>query len=166
MPTATESAVLRMLSAIEIDAESVAAAVQDLGNEGVTVLCDVALGTFPGLRAKIRANAVALLGSVNHPQARETLLLLLRDSSPDFSIRALRAAARRNDPSIVPELGALLQQAALPALVAAETVVALRALGSADARRILDAYQTADPARVPHRGTPAVEQVLRNTAAP
>jgi len=164
MPTTAASTVLRMLSAIEVDSEAAAEVVQDLGNEGVTVLCELALGTFPGLRAKIRANAVVVLAWVSHPQARETLQLLIRDPSPDFSIRALRAVARRKDPTIVAELGTLLQQVTLPPLVAAETVVALQTFDSTDARQILDVYRLADPGRFPHRGAAAVQQALRATA--
>jgi hypothetical protein len=164
MPTAAESTVLRTLSAIEVDGEAAAGVIQDLGNEGVTVLCEVALGTFPGLRAKIRANAVVVLASVNHPQAQEALHLLIRDPSPDFSIRALRAVARRKDLTVVAELGTLLRQATLPPLVAAETVLALRAFDSTDARQILDTYRLADPGRFPHRGAAAVQQALQTTA--
>jgi len=161
MSTPIESAILRLLSAIEIDSESAAAAIADWGNEGVTVLCDVALGTFPGLRPKVRLNAVALLDAVDHPQAHETRHLLLRDPNPDVSVRALRGSARLRDTAVVAELGRALQQTSLPPLVAAEAVRALIAIDSPDAQQVLTHYAAADPTQYPHRAALAVNGQLR-----
>jgi HEAT repeat protein len=161
MATEAEAAVLRLLSAIEFDSAPAAAAILNFGNEGVTVLCDAALGTYPGLRPKVRLNAVALLDAVAHPQARETLRLLVRDADPDVSIRAVRAAARLRDEASVAEMARVLRQPELPPLVAAETVRALAAINSADARRALGDYEAADPARYPHRAAAVVNEQLR-----
>ena len=124
-------------------------------------LCDIALGTFPALRPKVRLNAVALLDAINHPQARETLHLLLRDENPDVSIRAVRGAARLRDPEAVAALERSLRQPTLPPLVAAETVRALTQIDSPDAQRTLSEYAAADPVAFPHRGSDVVARQLR-----
>ena len=93
MPSETEAAVLKMLSAIEIS-PALARRIERQGNEAVTALCEIALGVPPGLRMKVRTNATALLDKVDHPQARETLELLLSDPNEGVRIRALRAAGR------------------------------------------------------------------------
>jgi len=161
MPTPAETTVLSLLSSIEIDGEATAAAIVSLGNEGVTVLCDIALGTFPTLRPKLRSNAVALLDAVNHPQARETMHMLLRDANPDVSIRAIRASGRLRDPESVVELERSLRQPTLSPIVAAEAVRALTQIDTPDARRTLTDYEAADPASLPHRGASVVLQQLR-----
>ena len=160
MPTQAEITLLQLLSAIEVEPQSVAKAIEGLGNEGVTVLCDVALGTFPGLRPKVRTNAVALLGYVDHPQAKETVHLLVKDPDPDVGIRALRAAGRRKEASLVPELAKMLQAASLSPLVAAEVVGALQAIDSPEAHSALADYGQADPGKVPHRAAPVVNTYL------
>jgi HEAT repeat protein len=161
MPTPAETTVLRLLSSIEIDSEATAAAILDLGNEGVTVLCEIALGTFPTLRPKMRLNAVSLLDAVNHPQARETMRMLLRDANQDVSVRAIRAAGRLRDPESVVELDRSLRQPTLSPIVAAETVRALTRIDSPNARQTLSAYEAADPSALPHRGAAVVVQQLR-----
>jgi len=164
MATEAETTVLRLLSEIELNGAAAAAKIMALGNEGVTVLCDIALGSFPGLRPKLRLNAVAMLDEVNHPQARETLHLLVRDTNPDVSIRAVRALGRLRDPDVVAALSQSLRQPTLPPIVAAETVRALTQIDSPDARNALTAYEAADPGALPHRAAPAVGEQLRGRA--
>ena len=134
--------------------------IQTLGNDAVTVLCDVALGTFPGLRPKVRTNAVALLGWVDHPQAAETLRLLVGDVNPDVKARALRAVGRKRDDVVVDDLGRMLREEALPPVIAAEVVKALLAIDSAAARVTLAEYEAADASRYPHRAAPVVRTYL------
>jgi len=162
MATQAETEVLRLLSAIEVEPEDAAKAVLDLGDEAVTVLCEAALGSFPGLRAKVRTNAVALLGWVKHPQAQEATRLLIRDPNPDVSIRALRAVGRQKNSTITHDLGRMLQNASLPPLVAAEVVKALIAIDSPESRKALSAYDIADPKALPHRGSELVAAYLQS----
>ena len=71
MPTENEIRVLRLLSAIEISPNA-GATIEGWGNEAVTVLCEAALGSYPGLRQKVRTNAVSVLGSMSHPNCGVT----------------------------------------------------------------------------------------------
>src|SRR5215831_7360970 len=118
MPTANETRVMEMLNAIEIPADA-GAAIEGWGNEAVTVVCEAALGTYTALPFKMRTNAVALLGSLTHPQARETVLLLIPDVQIDVSIRAMRAAGRQKNTAAVTQLEEILKRRDTMALLAA-----------------------------------------------
>jgi len=164
MPTEMESRVLEALSAIEIEPE-LARQIEDWGTEAVTVACEAALGTYVGLRPKIRTNAIALLGHVNHPQARETVPMLVNDSDRDVAIYAMRAAGRQRNEAVVEKLGRVLEASDSAPLLAAEALEALREVGSSAARARVAAYSAASPERLPHRGSAAVNAVLRRAAA-
>jgi HEAT repeat protein len=160
MATEIEVRVMNVLRAIEIPSKA-ASKIQSWGNEAVTALCDAALGTYPNLRKKVRANAAALVGQMDHPQAIETLPLLITDSNPDVAIRAIRAAARRKHEPAVERLRQILTNSDASPLVAAEAVQALITIDSASARKQLEAFEAATPERNRLRGNPVVERVLR-----
>jgi HEAT repeat protein len=160
MPTEMEIQVLEVLNAIEIPSGA-AREIESWGNEAVTVVCEAALGTYPGLRSKVRYNAVSLLGKMDHPQAREAVPLLINDPDPDVAIRAMRAAGRQNSAEGVGRLGEILRRENAPPLLAAEAVKALSAIDSSQARTALEEYTGASPNALPHRGSPAVQAVLQ-----
>ena len=109
MPTEIETRVMKVLTAIEIPPD-VAQKIQSWGNEAVTVVCEAALGSYPGLRMKVRTNAVALLGHMTHPQAIETIQVLVNDPNSDVSIRAMRAAGRQKNEQVIDKLGQVLKK--------------------------------------------------------
>lgn len=162
MPSEIETTVLRMLSAIE-PSPNTAKRIAEMGPAAVTVLCEVAVGAYPGLRAKVRTNAVGLLGWVDRPQARETALLLLGDPDPDVAIRAMRSAGRVGDADAVPVLARLLESGGTAPLLAAEAVRALDAIGSDEARDVLSRYVRMgdDEAAPPHRRSDVVAETMR-----
>lgn len=162
MPTANEIRVLKLLSAIEIP-PTAGQTIQSWGNEAVTIVCEAALGTYPGLRPKVRNNAVALLGWMDHQQAMETVPLLLTDANTDVSIRAMRAAGRQKNEASVDKLGQLLRRKEASPLLAAEALGALLAIDSDKARASVATYKAASPADLPHRGSRVVESVLSAT---
>jgi HEAT repeat protein len=159
--TPIEESVLRMLSAIEVSMKA-ADAILARGNGAVTATCDIALGNLPGIRAKVRGNAVALLGRMDRPQVRETLALLARDSSPDIRIRAFRSAGRLKAPEVVDALGAALRDSATPPVVAAEAALALDAMATPEALSLLERYRVADDAPS-HRDTTTVKDAMART---
>lgn len=159
MPTETEVRVMDILNSIEIPTDA-AQTIGSWGNEAVTVVCEAALGTYPGFRPKVRNNAVALLGRMSHPQATETIPLLVNEPDPEVSIRAMRAAGRQRNEIVVDTLDQILKKSESSPLIAAEAVRSLTAIGSAKARAILDAYIAASPDTHPHRGSVMVEHVL------
>ena len=161
MPTEIESRVLKLLSAIEIKPDA-AQLIESWGNEAVTVACDAAMGSFPGLRPKVRNNAAALVGRMTAPQAKETLTILIRDANPEVAIRAIRASAVKKDPSTIPSLAQLLNSSTSGAVVAAEAVKALKAIGTSEAKSILSAYDSADPVAIPHRGSKVVITAMQS----
>ena len=162
MPTEIEKSVINLLSATDYAPGTVPGKlIESWGNEAVTVACEIASGAYPGLRKKIRTNAVDALETIDRPQARETVQLLVKDTDTDVSIRALRAAASQKNINVVGAIAKLLQSASLPPLVAAETVAALIAIDSSEARQVLRQYESADPAAYPHRGDDVVKQYLR-----
>jgi HEAT repeat protein len=163
MPTPTESRVLELLTAIDIPPDVLARQIEQLGTPGVTVLCDVALATYPGLRKKVRSNAVALLGWIQHPQAEEALIVAIGDSDPDLATRALRAAGRRQLATSIAPIAALLDRASTNPLVAAEAIKALAQINVVEAGGILSRYIAGD-AKVPHRTSTVVERVLTRLA--
>ena len=165
MPTENEVRVLKILSAIEIPSNA-GQTIQSWGNEAVTVVCEAALGTYPGLRPKVRNNAVALLGWMDHPQAQETVPLLMNDSNTDVAIRAMRAAGRQKNENGVDKLAEMLDQKDTQPLLAAEAVSALLAVGSAGALATVTAYRSANPTDLPHRGSRAVISVLSESRPP
>ena len=109
MPTEMESRMLQLLSAIEIERDA-PQYIESLGNEAVTVICEAALGSYPGMRPKVRANAVVLVGRMNHPQALETMALLVSDPDPGIAIRAIRAAGRKRNTGLVEKIARVLDQ--------------------------------------------------------
>ena len=164
MPTEIESRVLEALSAIEIEPE-LARLIEEWGNEAVTVVCEAALGTYVGLRPKIRTNAIVLLGHMSHPQARETVPMLVNDSDRDVAIYAMRAAGRQRNEAVTEKLGRVLEASDSAPLLAAEAFNALTQIGSSAARSHVEAYSAASPEHLPHRASAAVNAVLRRAAA-
>lgn len=165
MPTENEVRVLKILSAIEIP-PTAGQTIQSWGNEAVTVVCEAALGTYPGLRPKVRNNAVALLGWMDHEQAQETVPLLLNDSNSDVAIRAMRAAGRQKNEAGIDKLAEMLNQKGTEPLLAAEAVSALLTIGGTEAAATVAAYRSANPADLPHRGSRAVISVLSESRPP
>lgn len=159
MPTETELQVLKLLTAIELT-PATAQRIESMGTEAVTVLCEVALGTYPGLRTKVRTNATGLLGWMTHPQAAETLQLLVDDADPDVRLHAFRAVGRKGDDGAVDSLARVLGAPDTSALMAAEAVKALTAINSPRARQAVTTYEQASPAGHPHRSSAVVRDVL------
>jgi HEAT repeat protein len=161
MPTEIENSVINLLSATDFaPGTDPGKLIESLGNEAVTVACEIASGAYPGLRKKIRTNAVDALETIDRPQARETVQLLVKDTDPDVSIRALRAAAGQKNINAIGSMAKLLQSATLPSLVAVEVVAALIAIDSPEARQLLQQYESMDPATYPHRGDDLVKRYL------
>jgi hypothetical protein len=161
MPTEIENSVISLLSATDYaPGADPGKLIESWGNEAVTVACEIASGAYPGLRKKIRTNGVDALQTIDRPQARETVQLLVMDSDTDISIRALRAAAGQKNTNAVGAMAKLLQSASLPSLAAAETVAALIAIDSSEARQALQQYESADPVAFPHRGDDLVKRYL------
>jgi hypothetical protein len=164
MAGATEQQVLQLLHAYELDAGT-AQAIEQLGPEAVTVLAEAALGAYPDLRPKARQNAVYLLGVVQHPQAAETVALLVDEDDPAIAIRALRAARRQRNEAVVGTLARMLTSPNLTPVVAAETVATLDAIGSEAARTAIVGYAEATSSELPHRGSRIVAQYLAEADA-
>lgn len=160
MPDETVVQVMKILSAIEIP-PGAAKQIEEMGNAAVTVLCDVALGSYPGLRPKVRTNAVALLRWMSHPQALETTALLINDANPDVAIRALRAAGVQKNEDVVDKIGQILTKPASNPLLAAEAAKALLAIDSPKAKTLMETYEKASPNTLPHRHSPEVENILQ-----
>jgi hypothetical protein len=164
MPTETEIRVMKLLTAIELTPAS-ADRIVEWGNEAVTVVCEAALGVYPGLRQKVRTNAVALLGWIDHPQAVETIPLLVTDPNPDVAIRAMRAAGRRQLDSVVEQLAGVLESPEATPVLAAEAAKALHAIGTPQAEAALNDYRSKSPSVLPHRGSRVVADVLERRGA-
>jgi hypothetical protein len=160
MPDEIVVKVMKILSAIEIP-PSAAQKIEEMGTEAVTVLCEVALGSYPGLRPKVRTNAVALLGQMTHPQAIETTALLVNDANPDVAIRALRSAGTQKNEKVVDKIGQMLKKPTLSPLVAADSVKALLAIDSSKSRSVFEGYEKESPSTLAHRGSPTVEDIMR-----
>ena len=160
MPTDVEVRVMQLLSAIEVPSNA-AELIEELGTEAVTVACEVALGSYPGVRLNVRTNAAAVVGRMTHPQARETLAMLVTDENPRVALRALRAAGRRQDDTLVGEIATVLRRATTDQFTANEAIRALRAIGSPAALRELDEYAGASPEGLPHRSSALVQHALR-----
>ena len=159
MPDETVVTVMKILSAIEIP-PSAAEKIEEMGNPAVTVVCEVALGSYPGLRFKVRTNAVALLGWLKHPQAIETIALLVNDANPDIATRALRAAGRQKNDGVVDKIAEMMKQPAASPLLVAEGLKALLAIDSSKSRSTFDEYEKGSP-NTPHRHTPVVQNILQ-----
>lgn len=159
MPTDTEIRVMKILTAIEIT-PAAAQKIKEWGNEAVTVVSEAALGTYPGLRLKVRTNAVALLGWIDHPQAVETIPLLVHDANPDVAIRAIRAAGRQKNENVVNKLAQILTKPESTPVLAAEAAKALLAIGSPSAQAALAVYEAASPDQYPHRGSNVIRDVI------
>jgi len=161
MPTENEERVLDLLSAVDyVPGLDPGKLIQSWGRDAVTVACEVALGSYPGLQRKVRTNAVAVLETITEPQALETVTLLVKSPDSDVSIRALRAAAGQKNASVVKSIAQMVQSPSLEPLVAVEAVKALAAVDSADARTVLKAYAEADPEKFPHRANALVGSYL------
>jgi hypothetical protein len=160
MPTEIESRMLQLLSALEIERDA-PQYIESLGDEAVTVICEAALGSYPGIRPKMRANAVLLAGRMSHPQALETIALLVSDPAPEIAIRAMRAAGRKRSAGLVETIGRVLDQPISGALLAAEALDALLHIDTPEARLRVKAYEAVNAADLPHRRSPAVEYTLR-----
>jgi hypothetical protein len=160
MPTEMESRTLQLLRAIEINRDS-ASYIESLGHEAVTVVCEAALGSYPGIRPKMRANAVTLAGKMNHPQALETTELLVSDPDANMAIRAVRAAGRKRSAGLVNKIARVLDQPFSDTLLVAEALNALLQIDTPEARLRVKAYEGANAADLPHRRSRAVEHTLR-----
>ena len=161
MPDETVVEVMKILSAIEIP-PGAAKKIEEMGNAAVTVLCEVALGSYPGLRPKVRTNAVALLRWMNHPQALETTALLINDANPDVAIRAMRAAGVQKNENVVDKISQILTKPTSSSLLAAEAAKALLTIDSPKAKAVMETYEKASPNVLPHRHSPEVEDIIRN----
>jgi HEAT repeat protein len=159
MATENEVRVLDVLSGFEIP-EGMGPVIEGWGTDAVTVVCEAALGTYSSVRPKVRYNAVAMLGAMSHPQAKETVHLLITDPSSDVSIRAMRAAAQQRNELAVDDLGRVLTKPDLPPVVAAEAVKALNAIGSTEARAALTRYAASTDEQSQHRRNPLVMKRL------
>lgn len=160
MPDETVVQVMKILSAIEIP-PGAAKRIEEMGNAAVTVLCEVALGSYPGLRPKVRTNAVAMLRWMKHPQALETTALLVNDANLDVAIRALRAAGVQKNDGVVDKIGQILTKPASSSLLAAEAAKALLAIDSPKAKAVLETYEKSSPNTLPHRHSPEVDNILK-----
>jgi hypothetical protein len=160
MPTEMESRTLQLLRAIDIKRDT-ASYIESLGHEAVTVICEAALGGYPGIRPKMRANAVTLAGKMSHPQALETIALLVSDPDPNMAIRAVRAAGRKRSDGLVEKIARVLDQPLSNTLLAAEALDALLHIDTPEARLRVKAYEAASAADLPHRRSPAVEYTLQ-----
>jgi hypothetical protein len=163
MPSPTEIEVMRLLSAIDARPEDVAATIMAGGSPSVTVVCEAALGSYPGIRTKIRTNAASLLGWLQHPQAAETASLLVLDDDPDVAIRALRAVRRQGNEGAIDHAVLLLQRPGTSPVVAAEVVKALSGFETNRAKTALARYRDASPADLPHRDAAVVRAALEAT---
>jgi hypothetical protein len=160
MPTEMESRMFQLLRAIEIE-DDAPQYIESLGNEAVTVICEAALGSYPGIRPKMRANAVVLVGRMSHPQALETIALLVSDPDPGIAVRAMRAAGRKRSAGLVEKIARVLDQPMSGALLAAEALDALLQIDTPEAQHRVKAYEAASPTDLPHRRSPPVEYTLR-----
>ena len=160
MPTENEVRVLRLLSAIEIPTNA-GQTIEGWGTEAVTVACDAAMSNYPGLRAKVRMNAVSVIGWMSHIQAKECIKILIKDSSPDVAIRAMRAAGRQKSEEVVEDLSSLLDSAAPSDILAAEALKALASIASPTAQISVQSYLVASPTALPHRGSELVQAVIQ-----
>jgi hypothetical protein len=161
MPTENEKKVLNLLSATDlVGVGDPGALIESWGNEAVTVACEIAMGSFPGLAKKVRTNAVAVLETVKKPQAMETISLLIKDPDSDIAIRAARAAAGQNNTEAISNMGTMLQRPTLVPLVAVELVKSLIKLDTADAKSVLSTYEQADATKLPHRANNLVRTYL------
>jgi HEAT repeat protein len=164
MPTEQEKQVLNLLSMVDFaPGTDPGKLIESWGNDAVTVACEAALGSYPGLQRKVRNNAVAVLQTIDTPQAKETVRMLVKDSDPDVSIRALRAAAGQKSPDIVSDLTKMLNTPALTPLVAVEVVKALQGIDSGPARDALAAYRKLDSTKLPHRGNALVKAYIEKS---
>lgn len=159
MPTEAEVRVMTMLSGIEVP-RTAGDAIAALGNEAVTVVCEAALGAYAGVRDKVRTNAVSVLGGIDHPQAKETIALLVTDDEPDIAVRAMRSAAAQGNAIAVPRLDDVLRRPASSPILAAEAVSALRAIDTPAARESLERYRAATDGAPAHRQSPVVREML------
>ena len=164
MPDETVVRVMKILSAIEIPPQA-AQKIEEMGNAAVTVVCEVALGSYPGLRPKVRNNAVALLGWMTHPQALETTALLVNDANSDVAIRALRAAATQKNDDVVDKIGQMLKKPVSSPLVAADGVKALLAIDTPKSRSVFEDYEKQSPNVLPHRGSAVVRDIIEKRRA-
>jgi hypothetical protein len=159
MPDETVVRLMKILSAIEIP-PSAAQVVEEMGNDAVTVVCEVALGSYPGLRQKVRTNAVALLGWMTHQQAIETTALLVNDTNSDIAIRALRAAGQQKNGNVVDKIGQMLNKPGANPLIVAEGLKALLAIDSSKSKSVFEGYEKESPNKIPHRATPLVQDII------
>ncbi|MBV6324255.1 HEAT repeat domain-containing protein [Duganella violaceipulchra] len=161
MPTEIEKKVLNLLSVVDYSGGSdPGQLIASWGNEAVTLVCEIALAGYPGLLPKVRTNAVAVLETVDHPQSKETVRLLVKDADSDISIRALRAAGGQRNAASVRDMASLLQSTSLQPLVAVEVVKALLAIATPEARAALAGYAASDRKKYPHRANPLVNSYL------
>jgi hypothetical protein len=162
MPTDTEVKIMKILNSIEIEPETVAKKIESMGNEAITVLCEAALGSYPGIRNKVRTNSVSLLGWIkNYPQVIETIKMLVADSQIGVSVRAIRSAGRQRAEQVVEDLGDILKNRRTSSIIALEAVKSLIAINSLTANQYLDEYAEADPKLYPHRRVVAIDNLLK-----
>jgi hypothetical protein len=153
-----EAKVSEILRALDVD-ERMGALIERWGNEAVTLVCSIALGSDAGVDPRSRCRAVFLLGGMQHVQAIETVALLVTSPVDVVAVNAIRAAARQRSEPAVERLAILLRRQDTPPIHAVEAVHALRAIGSASAARALEQYSSGESS-VRHRKDPVVEAAL------
>jgi hypothetical protein len=166
MTNEVEARVLRLLSVTDLAPESTPGRlVESWGEEAVSALCNIALGSQRAVLPKVRTNAVGLLETMTHPQAMETARMLLADPSPDVGVRALRATASQQNPDAVTDIQRLLTRLDLHPLLVVESMKALTGIGTAAARKALKAYRSSDVG-VRHRAHPIVARFMKSGRLP
>jgi HEAT repeat protein len=159
MPTPIETWVLDMLSAVEVPLDA-AEQIERAGPEAVNVVCEAALGTYVGLRPKVRTNAAWVVGRMTAEQARDTLMLLVTDPDDGVAIRAIRAAGRLQIPELDARVALALERDEADPLLVVEAVAALA--GSPTERQALQRYVDSTGSAAPaHRRNAAVERAIR-----
>lgn len=151
---------MRLLTSIDAEPTDLAARVMELGTPAVTVVCEAALGSYPGIRTKVRTNAVSLLGWLTHPQAAEAVVLLIGDENPDIASRAMHAAGRSADEAALERIAAVLSRPETLPILAAEGVRGLATAGTPAALAVLESYRQAGDDVLQHRGTAVVRTAL------
>lgn len=166
MPTPIETEVMRLLTSVDARPADLAARIMELGTPAVTVVCEAALGSYPGIRNKTRTNAVALLGWLPHPQAAEAVVMLVGNEDPDVASRAMRAAGRSANEAAIERIAAVLSRPETSPILAAEGVRSLATVGTPAANAVLESYRQAGEDILQHRGAAVVRTALEKGPRP
>ena len=162
MASDIEERVFRLLSATDYAQDSTPGKlVKSWGEEAISALCNIALGGQRAVHTKVRTNAAGLLETMTHPQAMETARMLLFDPSLDIAVRALRATASQRNPDTVRDIQRLLIRPDLHPLLVVESMKALSGIGTAAARKALEAYRSSEVG-MHHRADPVVARFIKS----